>query len=161
MQINNDDITFKQLVIKRLEIGPVELKKKGFTAPYKVYRDGQEFTTELIYSYEEDVFDPAEPESQNLANMIAAQVAINYGLFCQEIIFNGEFNPADQRFIKDMAENTAREIYVNKFLYKNPFLLGEAANLPIVKQDVYLQAKLVFQNANATNRQPVFELGNE
>ena len=43
-----------------------------------------------------------------------------------------------------MARNTAREIYVNKFLQPNPFLVGAAAELPTVRRDDYLQAKLVF-----------------
>ena len=79
-------------------------------APYRLFWNGREDRTELIYSYEETVFDPSEPESQNLADMIAAQVALNYGLFCRSIVFHGTFDELDRRFIQDMAENTAREI---------------------------------------------------
>ncbi|MCB0293075.1 MAG: hypothetical protein KDH97_22670, partial [Calditrichaeota bacterium] len=64
------------LVIDRLEVGPVKLERKRLTAPYTVYRNGEAHSTELIYSYEEAVFEPGEAGSQNLADMIAAQVAL-------------------------------------------------------------------------------------
>jgi hypothetical protein len=121
-------------VFDRLEVGPVKLEPKRLVAPYRLVWNGKEEETNLIYSYEEKVFDPSESESVNLASMIAAQVAINYGLFCRQIIFHGVFDEADKRFVRDMAENTAREIYVKKFLEPNPFLMGDAALLPVVKK---------------------------
>jgi creatinine amidohydrolase/Fe(II)-dependent formamide hydrolase-like protein len=131
-------------VFDRLEIGPVKLEPKRLIAPYRLYWNGKEEKTELIYSYEERVFDPTEPESQNLADMIAAQVALNYGLFCRSIVFHGRFDELDRRFIRDMAENTAREIYVKKFLEPNVFLTGAAAQLIPVKKQKYLRSTLKF-----------------
>jgi len=131
-------------VFDRLEVGPVKLEPKRLIAPYRLYLDGQEHHTELIYRYEQAVFEPSEPESQNLADLIAAQVALNYGLFCRSIVFHGRYDDTDRRFLRDMAENTAREIYVKKFLEPNPFLMGKAANLPPVKKTKYLQAEFVF-----------------
>ncbi len=84
--------------------------------------------------------------------MIAAQVALNYGLFCDEIVFQGSFDRHDRRFIEEMASNTAREIYVKKFLEPNPFLLGEAARLPAIKQKSYLASKLVFDGDEPSPR---------
>jgi hypothetical protein len=43
-----------------------------------------------------------------------------------------------------MAENTAREITVKKFLEPNPFLVGEAGALKAVPQKKYLQARFTF-----------------
>lgn len=147
-------------VIYRLEVGPVKVEPKRLVAPYKVIRQEQEDATELIYSYEEAVFDPANPADQNLAAMMAAQVALNYGLFCESIVFHGIYDEADRRFIREMAENTAREIYVKKFLEPNPFLTGEAASLPAVKKEHYLQSKLVFpdmQTEEPPERLPAWE----
>jgi len=127
-----------------LEIGPVKLESRKLTMPYRLKYEGGEDSTELVYSYEEDVFDPIDDSLQNLASMVGAQVAINYGLFCKEIIFNGSYDEADRRFIQDAAENTAREIYVKKFLEPNPFLTGAAAELPVIKKQKYLRARLVF-----------------
>ena len=128
----------------RLEVGPVRLERKRLIAPYRLFYDGKTEETELIYSYEEGVFDPSESESRNLADMIAAQPALNYGLFCRQILFRGIYDATDRQFLRDMAENTAREIYVKKFLEPNPFLLEEAARLPALKRSRYCRAKLVF-----------------
>ena len=65
---------------------------------------------ELIYSFEEDVFDPSSATDRNLASMMLAQVALNYGLFCKEIVFDGLYDDTDRKFIRDMTENTSREI---------------------------------------------------
>ena len=132
------------IVFDRLEVGPVKLERQRLVAPYRLHRGEQIEQTELIYTYEETVFDPASPESQNLAAMIAAQVALNYGLFCREIVFKDWLDQTDRRFLREMAENTAREIYVKKFLESNPFLTGNAAGLTAVKKKTYLHAKLVF-----------------
>ena len=134
-------------VFERLEIGPVRLEPRRLIAPYRLFYNGKMEQTKLIYSYEETVFDPVEPESQNLANMIAAQVALNYGLFCDTLVFHGLFDDIDRRFIRDMAENTAREIYVKKFLEPNPFLVGPAVGLSPQKRPRYLRAKLLFPQA--------------
>jgi len=132
-------------VFERLEIGPLKLEPRRLIAPYQLYYNGKIEQTELIYSYEEKVFDPAERESRNLADMIAAQVAINYGLFCDTLVFHGLYDDHDRRFIRDMAGNTAREIYVKKFLEPNPFLVGAAADLKPEKRQHYSHARLEFQ----------------
>jgi creatinine amidohydrolase/Fe(II)-dependent formamide hydrolase-like protein len=142
-----DDLIKILEVFERLEVGPVNLEPKRLIAPYRLFYNGKMEQTELIYSYEETVFNPVEPESQNLANMIAAQVALNYGMFCEKMVFHGLYDDIDRRFIRDMAENTAREIYVKKFLEPNPFLVGPAVGLPPQKRQKYLRAKLQFPQA--------------
>ena len=134
----------KLMVIDRLEVGPVRIEKNRLVAPYRVLQNGEFETMDLIYRFEEDVFEPEDLDSQNLAEMIAAQVALNYGLFCKEILFHGSYDAADQSFLRRMAENTAREIYVIKIMHENPFLMGVARDFPLVKKDNYLQAKLIF-----------------
>ncbi len=131
-------------VIERLEVGPVRVEKKRLIAPYRAIRGKKRPSFDLIYRYDENVFDPAEQASLNLATMIALQVALNYGLFCKKIVFHGPFDGTDQRFIRDAIANTSREIYVKKFLEPNPFLVGPAASLPVVKRDDYLQAEIIF-----------------
>jgi creatinine amidohydrolase/Fe(II)-dependent formamide hydrolase-like protein len=149
-----DDIT--QLgVIDRLEIGPVRLEKKRLVAPYKVTKNKTSESFDLIYRYQEDVFDDAEnPGSANLAPMIAAQMAINYGLFCREILFHGPFDASDQKFIKEMMGNTAREIYVKKFCEPNPFLLEPVKDLPFAKRDSYVLARVLFESEKARPKTP-------
>jgi len=129
-------------VFDRLEVGPVRLEPRRLTAPYTVVRKGRTESTELVYRYEEDVFRPGEASSTNLAAMVAAQVALNYGLFCDRIIFRGAFDRPDRRFLVEMAKNTAREIYIKKLQEPNPFIKRETAFL---KRESYLQAELVFE----------------
>lgn len=142
------DYTLEDLMVfDRLEVGPVQVEARRIKAPYRLLREGQEDSKDLIYAYEEQVFDPSEPVSQNLASMISAQVALNYGLFCKEIVFHGTFDDGDRRFLKDMAENTAREIWVKKFLEPNPFLIGAVSQSQPVKRRKYLNAELLFPDA--------------
>jgi creatinine amidohydrolase/Fe(II)-dependent formamide hydrolase-like protein len=131
-----------------LQVGPVRVEKKRLVAPYTVTRGAESDTFDLIYRYEEAVFQPGDTASENLAAMIAAQVALNYGLFCDRIVFRGPFDQADRRFLREMAANTAREIYVVKFLQENPFITGAAADLPAVKRRNYLRASLEFPDGD-------------
>ena len=140
------------LVIDRLDVGPVELEDDKLTMPYAVTRmeDGAEITdaTELIYKFQEPVFTKREdgtwdPHDVNLASLIGAQVALNYGLFAKEIRFRGPFDKNDRGFLRDMAANTAREIYVKKILEPNPFLT--LAKHPTVRTRTYVQAELTFE----------------
>ena len=139
-----DDPLRELEVIQRLEVGPVRLERRRITAPYRVIGNDVDDTIDLTYRFEEDVFIPDESVSINLGNMISAQVALNYGLFCKEIVFRGQFDTHDRRFIQDMAKNTAREIFVKKFLEPNPFLIGTVTELPPKKLRTYLRAKISF-----------------
>jgi creatinine amidohydrolase/Fe(II)-dependent formamide hydrolase-like protein len=145
-------------VFDRLEVGPVRLEPRRLIAPYRLTWEGKTDEAELIYSYEETVFAPGEAESRNLADMIAAQVALNYGLFCRSMVFHGSYDEVDRRFLRDMAENSAREIYVNKFLEPNPFLIGPAAAMPPVKKQKYLAAHLEFSAALTARAKPQWQL---
>lgn len=145
-------------VFERLEVGPVSLERRRLVAPYTLTTTDGRHSTELIYRYDEDVFDPADLASQNLAAMIAAQVAINYGLFCRSILFNGILDQTDRRFIRQMMELNAREIFVKKFLEPNPFLIGDAAHLSPLKTKRYSRAQLDFQGSSGMRRKYRWEL---
>ena len=134
-------------VIECLEIGPVKIEKRRITTPYQVIKGDDRQIFHLTYSYEEDVFATQDIATQNLANMIGAQLALNYGLFCKRIIFHGHFDDNDRRFLRDMAENTAREIYVKKFLEPNPFLTKDFGKRPVVKKKKYCQANIKFPDS--------------
>jgi creatinine amidohydrolase/Fe(II)-dependent formamide hydrolase-like protein len=140
------------VVIDRLELAPARVERRRLVVPYRVISHGATTETDLTYTYEEDVFDPEDPADRNLAQVIGAQVALNYGLFCEEIVFRGPLDSVDQAFLASAARNTAREIYVNKFLTPNPFLRGEAAHLPPVRRRDYRRARLVFPDGVAGPR---------
>jgi creatinine amidohydrolase/Fe(II)-dependent formamide hydrolase-like protein len=129
----------------RLEVGPVEVQRRRIVAPYRITHGGRSEAIDLIYRYEEPAFDPRFPGAANLGSMIAAQVALNYGLFCRELVFNGSYDARDRDFIRRYASHTAREIYVIKLLRENPFLRGPVRELPAVRRDDYLLADLRFE----------------
>jgi len=139
-------------VLRRLEVGPVRVEPGRLLAPYTATAGDSSDTMEFVYRFEEDVFDPQSPVDGNLACMMAAQVALNYGLFATEIVFYGPFDVADQRFLRDMAENTAREIYVKKFLEPNPFLIGDVATLAPRACQRYCRARLKFPDVAVSSQ---------
>ncbi len=136
------------VVLDQLQVGPVLVEPKRIKVPYQVTKlNGELVCNELIYSYQENVFDPKQPDSLNLASMMAAQVALNYGLFCQSIVFDGLFDEVDERFLLDMMENTSREIFVNKLLQPNEFLVPEYAAVKAEKHKRYTAANVQFINS--------------
>lgn len=133
------------VVLKSLKIHQLEVKPKRVSATYEVtHLDGSVSNNVLFYTYNTALFNKSSVEDLNLASMMVAQVAINYGLFCEELIFDGYFDQADQEFIKNMIENTSREILTNKLLIENPFLTDAFKNLEIAKMPVYTQAEIKF-----------------
>ncbi len=122
-------------VIDRMEIGPPDLRPGTVVIPHRVIAGRRSDARDLVFKYAEDVFDPGDASCVNLASMIGAQVALNYGLFCREIVFKGIYDASDRKFIEEAMRNTAREILVKKILEPNPFLLEEARGLPAVKHE--------------------------
>jgi len=143
---------YKSLVVlKSLTIHNVRVLKNKVSATYSVEQmDGTVNQNEFTYSYDEDIFDPQSGIDQNLASMMMAQVAINFGLFCQKIVFDGLFDSTDRRFILTKIENTSREIFVNKFLFENVFLLDEVKNIDPEKRKKYTNAQVEFRNTDFT-----------
>lgn len=128
----------------RLEVGPVQVQPQRILAPYRLFFNGGGEATELVFRYEEPVFEPGSPASANLAAMITAQAALNYGLFCGEMRFHGDFDAHDRKFIEHYVEHTAREIYAIKLLGDNPFLTGAASELEPEVRQRYAQAAVTF-----------------
>jgi creatinine amidohydrolase/Fe(II)-dependent formamide hydrolase-like protein len=143
--MKNSTLTLSDFqIIDSLEIGIPILTKKRLKISYKVTQGNSQDQTDLIYRFEEDVFTPGHHNSENLASLIGAQVAINYGLFCRKIIFHGLYDEIDQHFIRQMMENTSREIYVKKILEENRFLIADFRNLQPIQKPRYTAAEIVF-----------------
>lgn len=134
-------------VLKKLSVEKIHIESKKVKASYTIEKlTGEIASFELIYSYDQAYFSKKDPTDVNLASMMLAQVALNYGLFFVVIEFDGLYDKTDQQFIKDMIENTSREILTNKLLIKNEFLKSPFDNLQAEKRERYTQAKLVFTN---------------
>ena len=140
------------VVFNELKVHQVIIEPKRVKATYTIVKnDGGEVSNELIYSYKNAYFDKSSAVDANLASMMLAQVALNYGLFFKTITLDGLYDAADKRFLLDMMENTSREIVVNKFLVKNEFLKPPFDNLTIQKLERYTAADLNFVNTCFAN----------
>ena len=134
-------------VLKKLSVKNIHIEPKKVKAAYVVEKQSGDTTSfELIYSYEHQYFSKNKPVDVNLASMMLAQVALNYGLFFETIEFDCLYEKTDQQFIRDMMENTSREILTNKLLVKNEFLKPPYNELKPEKRAKYTQATLVFLN---------------
>ncbi|MFW5820253.1 MAG: creatininase family protein [Bacteroidota bacterium] len=143
-----DFICFEKLIISSPEI-----ERKKISAEYVLHLpDGRVEKNMFVYSYESDVFNPDSIIDINLASVVLAQIALNYGLFSKEIEFHGVYDNTDIRFLKDMMENTSREIYVNKLLWDNPFFKKEYKNPEIEKKKIFTNAFLSFKSGSLTKK---------
>ena len=142
----------KFIVLKKLSVKNILLEPKKVKAEYCVENfNGEKSSYDLIYSYDHKYFDKKNAADVNLASMMLAQIAFNYGLFFETIEFDGLFDKTDIRFIRDMTENTSREIITNKLLIKNEFIKAPYNQLSVEKKDKYTQATLQFVNTNYNN----------
>ncbi len=141
-------MTLKDLVVfDTLHVHQLEVEPRRVRAAYTlVFPDGSQSERELIYSYGSAYFDPKDARDINLASMMVAQVALNYGLFCKNFVFDGLYDAADRRFLEDMLENTSREILTNKIWIDNPFLTEPYRNITRERKKHYTVAKLEFRN---------------
>lgn len=134
-------------VLKKLSISNLQIEPKKVKATYIVEQlNGETNVFDLIYSYEYPYFNKKNATDVNLASIMLAQVALNYGLFFETIEFDGLFDKTDKQFIKNMMENTSREIYTNKLLIKNEFLKPPYDELKPEIKARYTQAELIFSN---------------
>ena len=136
------------VVIRKLSVGNIRVEPKRVRALYCVeHYNGDTDSYELIYSYDKPYFDPSRAADVNLASMMLVQVALNYGLFCELIEFDGLYDQVDSRFLADVLENTSREILTNKLLIDNEFILPRYKPLLVKKQQRYTRAELKIVNS--------------
>ncbi len=137
------------VVLKKLSVNKIYIEPRKVKADYCIEKfTGEKESMELIYSYEQAYFDKKNPVDVNLASMMLAQVALNYGLFFETVELDGLYDSVDKKFLSDMMENTSREIVTNKLLIKNEFLKPPFHELKLEKKLRYTSAKLVFSNTD-------------
>ncbi len=143
------------LVLKKLCVKDIQIKPDQVKARYVVENlSGEIQSCELIYSYEHPFFDRKDASDVNLASMMLAQVALNYGLFFETIELDGLYDKADKKFLSDMMENTSREIVTNKLLIKNQFIKSPYNELIPEKRTRYTKSKIVFSNTQFAGLTP-------
>lgn len=147
------------VVMKRLSVTDIQVEPKKVKARYSIERfSGETDSYALIYSYDSPYFDPKSGADVNLASMMLAQVALNYGLFFETIEFDGLYDNTDKKFLDAMLENTSREIVANKLLIKNDFIKSPFNLLKPERRPRYTQAKLLFRNSRFSRLTPGSEI---
>ena len=91
------------VVLKKLSVNNIQIEPKRVKADYSVETfSGRTDSYALIYSYNTSFFHRNNAADINLASMMLAQVALNYGLFFETIEFDGLYdsngNPLDDRY---------------------------------------------------------------
>ncbi|MCE4606277.1 MAG: hypothetical protein F7B59_02980 [Desulfurococcales archaeon] len=71
---------------------------------------------------------------------------VNYGLFADKLVFDVPLTVQDQKFLSDMTEATARDIFVNRIVEDTGFLKPEYRPDPdtVKPEDAEPRSKLVF-----------------
>ena len=142
----------KFVVLKKLSVKNIHIEKTKVKASYEIEKfDGEKHAYEFIYSYQSPYFDKTNAPDVNLASVMLAQVAINYGLFFETIEFDGLFDLVDKKFIIDAIENTSKEIITNKLLIDNQFLKEPYNDLEVSKRRKYTLATITFSNTKYPN----------
>lgn len=147
---DRDGVRAQLQVWDRLTVGPAQVERRRVRVPYLIEADGQRHEHLLTFRWASDVFDPAFPADHQLASLIGAQVALNYALFCRELVLHGPFDGHDRALLRDMALNTCREIFVNKLCAPNPYLIPGKLHIQAVPEPEALAGELVFPDAIET-----------
>ena len=126
----------------RISIEDPTLFENGIATRYLLWSGPHIVSTPLLFRYERSILDPHDPLIWNLARLIVTMPVINYGLFTDAITLHFPLEAVDVRMVEAMLENTAREIYLNKILGDNPFLLPEYRPTTFVKPDRFCRAAL-------------------
>ena len=92
---------------ERLVVGPPRIEKDRLRVAYTIVKDGEEHTRDLTFKWAFPVLDPAT--DAHLGALIGAQVALNYALFCRELVIHGPLDPADREFLVAMAHALSGE----------------------------------------------------
>lgn len=126
----------------QISIEDPTLLEDGISTRYLLWSGPHVVSTGLQFRYDRPILNPDDPFIRNLARLIVTMPVINYGLFTDLITLRFPLEAADIRMVEDMLENTAREIYMNKILGENPFLLPQYRPASFAKPDRFCRATL-------------------
>lgn len=109
---------------RELRVGDPVLKPDASSSAYTfVARDGRETTLDLRWKFDRPLYADASPAMRNHARVHHAVPALNYGLFCDRIVFEGPLAAADLDYLRRMEDATAREQYLTRFALPEPHVL--------------------------------------
>lgn len=106
----------------RIVVRDVRVRGRGFSATYVLEFDGLRKEYPLLERYEEDV---AVRGVEEVARLVSIVPAANYALFTNEIKFELPLHELDYRFFVEVANATARDIFVNRIVARTGLVREE------------------------------------
>lgn len=111
---------------RELRVSDPALRKDGSTSTYTfVDLRGKRTDLTLHYKFPAKLYADATPTMRNHARLHHAIPSMNYGLFCERIVYAFPLEPADLAYLAQMEDVTAREQYMTRFVREAPHPLIE------------------------------------
>lgn len=111
---------------KELRVSDPVLRKDSSSSQYTfVDRKGKRHSILLHYKFPAPLYDDAPDGSamRNHARVHHGIASLNYGLFCDRIVFDFALTDADLAYYRAMQRITAQEQYLNRFVGDEPHTL--------------------------------------
>lgn len=109
---------------RELRVSDPVVRKDGTTSTYAfTARDGARTELTLHWKYDKPVYDRDSWTMRNHARVHHAIPSLNYGLFCDRIVYDAPLTEDDLAYLRAMEDVTAREQYLTRFAREEPHLL--------------------------------------
>lgn len=109
---------------RELRVSDPVVRDDATTSVYTfVARDGKRSELKLHWKFDRPLYRDASPAMLNHARLHHAVPSLNYGLFCERIVYDAPLAPADLDYLREMEDATAREQYLTRFALPQPHLL--------------------------------------
>lgn len=112
------------MFFRELRVSDPILKDDASTSTYTfVDQRGRKHPLKLHYKFPAPLYADASDVMRNQARVHHAIPSLNYGLFCEKVVFEFALTKADLEYLREMQAITAREIYLNRFVGDTPHKL--------------------------------------
>ena len=106
---------------RELRVSDPVLRADSSTSTYTfVDHRGKRTALKLHYKFPASLYADAGERMRNQARLHHSIPSLNYGLFCERVVFEFPLTDADVAYHHHMQDATAREIYLNRFVREEP-----------------------------------------
>lgn len=106
---------------RELRVSEPVLRKDSSTSAYTfVDRKGKRTALKLHYKFPAPLYADASERMRNQARVHHSIASMNYGLFCERIVYEYPLTDADAAYLRQMERVTAQEQYLNRFVREAP-----------------------------------------
>lgn len=106
---------------RELRVSDPALRKDSSTSTYTfVDRRGRRSPLKLHYKFPAPLYADANEAMRGHARLHHSIAALNYGLFCERIVYEFPLTARDLAYLREMEDATAREQYLTRFVRDEP-----------------------------------------